>query len=48
MKIILAHMLMRYDFRFPDGQKDRPANVPFEEVSNPDPRQEILFRRRRD
>ncbi|KAI5856521.1 cytochrome P450 [Tricharina praecox] len=47
IKIILSHLLMRYDFKFPDGQTQRPKSVHFEEAVNPNPDQEILFKRRR-
>ncbi|KAI5845535.1 cytochrome P450 [Tricharina praecox] len=47
IKITLAHLLMRYDFEFPEGQTERPKNIFFEEAIVPNMDQEVLFRRRR-
>ncbi|OJJ05782.1 hypothetical protein ASPVEDRAFT_153946 [Aspergillus versicolor CBS 583.65] len=36
IKLILAHLLLRYEFRFPEGKK-RPVNLCYEEAQYPDP-----------
>lgn len=46
IKVILCHMLLRYDFKFPEGQT-RPANRSYEEAFYPDPTVPILMRQRK-
>ncbi|KAK2596416.1 hypothetical protein N8I77_013307 [Diaporthe amygdali] len=45
IKVILCHLLLRYDFKFPEGQR-RPANWSYEEAFYPDPTVPILMRER--
>ncbi|KAF1974320.1 cytochrome P450 [Bimuria novae-zelandiae CBS 107.79] len=46
VKLILAHLLEKYDFRLKDGE-GRPKTVLFQTNQFPDPQGEILFRNRR-
>lgn len=46
MKLILAHLLVHYEFRFPEGQAARPANVHVDERIWPDREQRVGFRGR--
>ncbi len=46
MKMILGHIVHEYDFKFPDGQTDRPENVYVDERIWPSRSQEIGFRLR--
>lgn len=43
IKIILAHLILYYDFKLPDG-KSRPENLCLHEYVFPDPKAEILFK----
>lgn len=43
MKLILAHLLIHYEFKFPDGQVSRPANVHVDERIWPDREQRVGF-----
>ncbi|KFH47342.1 Ent-kaurene oxidase-like protein [Hapsidospora chrysogenum ATCC 11550] len=45
IKLILCHLLMQYDFKFPDGQS-RPDNLCYEEASYPDPTATVLIHKR--
>lgn len=45
IKVILCHLLLRYDFKFPEGQQ-RPRNWSYEEAFYPDPTVPILMRKR--
>lgn len=48
IKLVLCLLLTRYDFRFPDGQTERPKNWVKDEKTGPDMEQVILIRRRRN
>jgi hypothetical protein len=45
IKLIIAYALMNYDFKTKDGKI--PANIRFETLVTPDPKAEVLFRRRK-
>ena len=45
LKIVIAHLIMRYDFKYPYG-KDRPANLKADEILYPDPSARLLLKRR--
>jgi cytochrome P450 len=45
-KLILCHLLLMYDFRYPEGQ-GRPQNWLFSENLAPDPNARVLIRKRR-
>ena len=47
IKLIIAHLLMNYDMRFPDGQ-GRPPNVAAHEYSFPNPEGVVEFKLRED
>ncbi len=48
IKMVIAYLLMNYDFKFKENQGGRrPRNVSFELQNAPDPTIEILLRRRR-
>lgn len=47
IKIILAHLLLNYDFKYPVGQT-RPVNLSADENLYPDPSARLLMRRRAD
>ncbi len=42
----MAHLLVHYEFRFPEGQAARPANVHVDERIWPDREQRVGFRGR--
>jgi len=46
MKMILGHLIHEYDFCFPEGQTERPANVYMDERITPSREQKIGFRLR--
>ena len=46
IKIIMAHVLLEYDFRFEEGTVERPRNISFELQNSVDPGVRVLFRRR--
>ena len=46
IKMIMAHVLLEYDFRFEEGTVERPRNISFELQNSVDPGVKILFRRR--
>jgi cytochrome P450 len=46
IKIILAHLLVGYEFRLPDGKR-RPENMMIDEVFLADPQAEVLMMRRK-
>ena len=48
IKIIMAYLLLHYEFKFPDEVTERPKNLNFELQSAPDPNVKVLFRRRKD
>ncbi|KAI1742420.1 cytochrome P450 [Xylaria scruposa] len=45
IKLILGHLLLRYDFKFPEG-KGRPLNMGSDENVFPDPAARVLIRRK--
>ncbi len=45
IKIMLAHLLLHYDFKWPDG-KNRPANMVHDFATPPSPMAELMFRRK--
>ncbi|KAL4875194.1 cytochrome P450 [Aspergillus karnatakaensis] len=47
IKIILAHFLVEYEFRLPEGQ-GRPENIMIDEVFLSDPRAQMQIRRRKE
>ncbi|KAI1337314.1 cytochrome P450 [Xylariaceae sp. FL0016] len=46
IKMIFAHLLLLYDFKYPEGQK-RPRNLCSDENLYPDPAARVMIRRRR-
>lgn len=48
IKVILCHLLLQYDFKFPEGQDTRPANWSYEEAFYPDPTVPVLMRQRKE
>ena len=47
IKLVLAHLILRYDFKFPEGC-GRPANMTAHDLSFPDMSREILMRDRKE
>ncbi|RYP17322.1 hypothetical protein DL765_004613 [Monosporascus sp. GIB2] len=47
IKMILGHLLLHYDFKYPEGQ-GRPLNLCSDENVYPDPAARVLIRKRRD
>ncbi|KAJ5674732.1 cytochrome P450 [Penicillium maclennaniae] len=47
IKAIMAHILLNYDFKFPDGQTQRPESLLFETQYLPNPAGRVMFRRRK-
>ncbi|KAI1359992.1 cytochrome P450 [Xylaria arbuscula] len=47
IKLVLYHLLIEYDFKFPNGQTERPKNWVKDEKTGPNMEQPILFRRRK-
>ncbi|KAF2129173.1 Ent-kaurene oxidase [Dothidotthia symphoricarpi CBS 119687] len=45
MKMILAHILLRYDWKFPDGQ-ERPKNFTIDTDMYPDPAARVMIKQR--
>ncbi|KAI4207809.1 MAG: hypothetical protein LQ348_000446 [Seirophora lacunosa] len=45
IKIMLAHLLLHFDFKWPDG-KSRPANMVHDFATPPSPMAELMFRRK--
>ena len=45
IKIIVIHLLLEFDFRFPDG-KERPKSLEFETQNLPDREAGVLLRKR--
>jgi cytochrome P450 len=45
IKLILAHMLLNFDLRMPDGQDKRYENITIAHSILPDSKKEILVRR---
>ncbi|KAI0424551.1 cytochrome P450 [Xylaria sp. FL1042] len=48
IKLVLYHLLIQYDFKFPNGQTERPKNWVKDEKTGPNMEQLILFRHRKD
>jgi len=46
IKMIMAYLLLNYDFEFPEGQTERPASLPFETQYLPNPSAKVLLRKR--
>nr|UOW59926.1 SonD [Paraconiothyrium archidendri] len=46
VKMILCHLLLGYDFKFPEGQ-GRPKNLSYEEAQYPDPSVWVLIKKRK-
>ncbi|KAK6826398.1 hypothetical protein RU639_005612 [Aspergillus parasiticus] len=46
IKLIMAHFLLHYDFRFAGARTERPSNYTFELQNMPDETVEVLVRRR--
>ncbi|KAI4176969.1 MAG: hypothetical protein LQ346_007749 [Caloplaca aetnensis] len=46
LKMLLAHLLLKYDFRFPPGTVTRPPNLVIDEFLGPNPWAKILLRKR--
>ena len=46
IKMIMAYLLMHYDFKFPDERKFRPPSLTFETQNVPDHKATLLFKRR--
>ncbi|KAL5425799.1 hypothetical protein PMIN05_011857 [Paraphaeosphaeria minitans] len=46
IKMVMAHILLNYDFKFEPGRVERPANLAFELQNAPDPSIKVLFKRR--
>ncbi|KAF5386049.1 hypothetical protein D9615_002542 [Tricholomella constricta] len=46
LKIMLAHILLKYDISFPPGVMSRPANVTFNGAIIPDRKAQMVFKRR--
>lgn len=44
IKLILAHLLLNYDFQYPQGQS-RPRNICADENIYPDPKARVLMRK---
>ena len=44
--MIMAHVLLEYEFKLEDGVQGRPANVSFELQNSVDPEVRVMFRRR--
>lgn len=45
LKMLLAHLLLKYDFRFQHGTA-RPANLVIDEFLGPNPWAKVLVRKR--
>ena len=45
LKMIIAHLILRYDFKYPEGQ-GRPANLNADEFLYPDPAARLLIKQR--
>ena len=48
IKLILCVLIMKYDFCWPKGQKERPRNIYIDERIGPDRQQVVRFRSRKD
>ncbi|KAK1977251.1 putative cytochrome P450 [Colletotrichum cereale] len=46
IKAIMVYLLTKYDFKFPDGQTERPPSLIFETQNLPNPAGRIMFKRR--
>ncbi len=47
IKIVIAHIVLNYDIKMPDGLTDRYVNISSGMIENPDITKEVLFRKRR-
>ena len=47
IKIIMAHLLMAYEFKYPPGQS-RPKNLTADENLYPDPSARLMIRKRKE
>lgn len=47
IKIVVAHLLLDYEFKFGDGARGRPRNVSYELQNAPDPGVSVFMKRRR-
>ena len=47
IKMVLSHLLLHYDFKFPEDIRGRPSNISFELQNSPDPAIKILLRKRK-
>lgn len=45
MKMVIAHLLLKYDWMFPNGQQ-RPKNFTIDTDMYPDPGARVMLRRR--
>jgi hypothetical protein len=46
IKLVAAKLLLEYDVSFPEGQKERPANLKYDTEVIPDMKQKIVLRKR--
>ena len=46
LKIVIAYILLNYDFHFPNGVTARPDNILFDAGIIPDPKAKLVFKRR--
>lgn len=46
IKMVMAHLLLNYDFKFEDPNAQRPKNISFELQNSPDLGVKVLLRRR--
>jgi hypothetical protein len=46
LKMLLAYILLNYDFHFPNGVTTRPENITFDAGIIPDPKAKLVFKRR--
>ncbi|KAH8824883.1 cytochrome P450 [Flagelloscypha sp. PMI_526] len=47
VKLILAEIIMNYGLSYPDGKKERPAGVPFNLFTTPNPWAKLIFSKRK-
>lgn len=47
IKAIMAYLLMEYDFKFPEGVKERPASIQVETQYLPNHAATLMFRKRK-
>lgn len=46
IKMVMAYLLLHFEFKFADDRVERPANISFELQNSPDPTVKILLKRR--